>query len=404
MIEVMIIADDLTGAADTGVQFLNLCRHRILLTGLEREVSGADFSGLALDTSSRNIPAADSLTAVKKAARLALNLGPRLVYKKIDSCLRGHAGQEIASLVKALRVQGAMVAPAYPALGRVTASGIHYVDGRPVNESEAACDPFCPVREARLDDILSRGHDLPVVNLKLPVVRRGAGAVAAELSRMIEELGPSILACDAETDQDLVVLAKAGQTFGSRLIMAGSAGLASAIGGQVPVSSPPQDAKRPGRPIIFFGGSASKNLRDQMEFLAKSGLAHVLTPDMKRLMSDPQTMSLPKMPENKDLALLLPPPPPPAEVAARPDGFGRRLTESFGIMTARLVKEYKPSAIFLSGSDTAKSAILALGLEKIWLRNEILPGMVLLESKGLFIIIKEGGFGDPMLLTHLYDA
>lgn len=402
MIEILVIADDLTGAADTGIQFLDLCRNRMCLADLDMDIKGADFSGLSLNTETRNVPVDGVKAAMARVAHLALNLGPRMIYKKMDSSLRGYIGFELAELTRILPgIQGVLAAPALPGLGRTTVDGVHYVGGTPVSDSEAGKDPLSPVTDSRLAAILSQGHKLPVVSLDLSLIRRGAGAIAAELSRLIELHNPVIFAADAENEQDLNFLAQAGRVFGGRLIMAGSAGLAKAIGRQVPLASLLAEGKKPRRPLMLFGGSVSQKLREQMEFLAKSGLAHVLSPNIKMMMDDPGVMPLPAWPLGEDLALLLPP---PSDEENKGGEFSWNLARAFGQVAARLVAEHKPATIFLSGGDTAKAILSALKVDKLWLRSEILPGVVLMETKDFFVITKAGSFGDRMLLIHLYGC
>ena len=112
-----IIADDLTGALDTGVQF-SVRAVNSVVTLIERR--HPDAVCLVVDTESRSIPPRMAEERVRRAARL---LRGRLIYKKIDSTMRGNVGVELAATIQELGVHKALVAPAFPANGRTTSGG-----------------------------------------------------------------------------------------------------------------------------------------------------------------------------------------------------------------------------------------------------------------------------------------
>src|SRR5512133_1701558 len=119
--KLIIVADDFTGANDTGVQFRNsgLKVNVVINSGnLEEEASQCDI--LVVDLESR-------LDTPEAAYNKSLNLGKQLlalgnvqVYKKLDSAFRGNVGSEIDGLMKGLNINVTFLAPAYPICGRTT--------------------------------------------------------------------------------------------------------------------------------------------------------------------------------------------------------------------------------------------------------------------------------------------
>ncbi len=112
----VVVADDLTGAADTGACFAGAgLATTIPLSG--SSVSDADV--IVLSTESRDLEAEAAAQAVSAAVtRLIDGLrdadsGPRWVYKKIDSVLRGQPRAELLAAMDATGVRRAMVAPAF---------------------------------------------------------------------------------------------------------------------------------------------------------------------------------------------------------------------------------------------------------------------------------------------------
>src|SRR5215207_7344578 len=112
---VAIIADDLTGAADTGVQLVR-AGYRTAVFFRATEVIADDLGAVAFDTDSRTMPAGFAAKRVLDAAHSVR--GARIVCKKLDSTLRGNVAAELAAVSGVLHPDCVIVAPAFPAAGR----------------------------------------------------------------------------------------------------------------------------------------------------------------------------------------------------------------------------------------------------------------------------------------------
>src|ERR687895_1557294 len=149
---IAIIADDLTGAADTGVQFVH-AGYRTAVFFRATEVLEDGLDAVVFDTDSRAMPAGFAAKRVVDAAHAAGEA--RIVYKKLDSTLRGNVAAELAAALGGARRDRAVVALAFPAAGRTTVGGSQRVHGVPVDETEMANDPHTPVREAHVPSLLA---------------------------------------------------------------------------------------------------------------------------------------------------------------------------------------------------------------------------------------------------------
>jgi len=130
--ELFVIADDLSGAAETaGVLARPGRAARIVLAGAGRPLPAA--SGLTVvDLDSRTATPADAARAVHAALAAA---PPRArIFKKIDSLLRGNLAAEIGALAAARPV---VLAPALPVGGRTVRDGVVHLDGDPLHETDA---------------------------------------------------------------------------------------------------------------------------------------------------------------------------------------------------------------------------------------------------------------------------
>ena len=108
-----IIADDLTGACDTGCLFAGPAPVGVIA---EPALARSDAGVVAVDTESRALAADDAGSRIHATVS---RLGPRLhagpLFKKIDSTLRGPLAAELAALLDSGDWDGALVCPAFPA-------------------------------------------------------------------------------------------------------------------------------------------------------------------------------------------------------------------------------------------------------------------------------------------------
>ncbi len=135
----LILADDLTGAADCAIAFGRRGLDAAVTWGEAAGVADRDLAVLAYDADSRGLSGAAA--AARHAALLARWFAPdRVLFKKIDSTLRGQPAAETAATLAVLAARAGsafgICAPAFPATGRTTLGGRVRVDGRPLEEAE----------------------------------------------------------------------------------------------------------------------------------------------------------------------------------------------------------------------------------------------------------------------------
>ncbi|MFU1933607.1 D-threonate kinase, partial [Bordetella avium] len=195
---VAIVADDLTGAGDTAVQFVRAGWSTRLSVDGAREalVSPVDVEVLAVTTHSRAMPDAEAGEAVRDNIERLRAAGASRLYKKVDSTLRGAFRAEIDAARAAWRADAiAVVCPAFPATGRTVENGVLLVNGEPVTATSAATDPVTPVTESHIPTLLGCAH-VPVLD----------GEGPASLAARIAQAGPTVVV-DARNEADLERLA-----------------------------------------------------------------------------------------------------------------------------------------------------------------------------------------------------
>lgn len=125
----LIIADDFTGALDTGVQFAARGIKTRVVVGADAALTHQNADVLVVDTETRHLPAAQAYAAVEGLVQRAKYAGFAYLYKKTDSALRGNVGAELAALLSASSSRQLAFLPAFPQMNRVTKNGVQYIDG-----------------------------------------------------------------------------------------------------------------------------------------------------------------------------------------------------------------------------------------------------------------------------------
>ena len=228
-----LIADDLTGALDTGLQFRKVGLRTLVSTRPTEWPPDDDV--IAISTESRHVEPAEAQKRVGKATRDLWFAQPKRIYKKTDSLLRGNIGPELEALLGMTGVQAVVYTPAFPAGGRTTLEGVHRLGGEPVAEASPGRDAVAPVRESHIPTLIGATSELRAKSVPLELVRAGAETLAKAF-QVGADADINVLVPDIETDQDLEAVAEAMGLAGLRRICAGSAGLAEhlARASQVP--------------------------------------------------------------------------------------------------------------------------------------------------------------------------
>ena len=132
MVKLLIIADDFTGALDTGVQFAARGAKTRVVADANYDLAKAEADVLVLDAETRHLPPEEAYKLVYRVASAAKEAGIPHIYKKTDSGLRGNIGCELSAVMDALKAESLPFIPAFPSMNRVTRDGVQLIDGVPV--------------------------------------------------------------------------------------------------------------------------------------------------------------------------------------------------------------------------------------------------------------------------------
>ena len=413
MLSALVVADDLTGAMDTGHEFA--ARGHPTTVAVGGDGARPEVGVLVVNTDSRYLSPEEAREAVERVVR---DTPARTVYKKVDSTLRGNLVAEIEGALDASGADTALVAPAFPAGGRLTACGYHLVEGGLVTDTAAGQDPDRPVTSAHLPTLLEGGAHA-VGHVGVETVASGAEAVAD----VVRETDETILACDAVHDDHLAALGRGARLAEREVVYVGSAGLASALeladepdsgtagagGGGLAAAEP--ESTGDGTRVLGIVGSASPTTLDQLRAV---GDERIVGLDGTRAAVDPATAAddaverafevldeegtvvVASVLEEGDVDRALRA---GRDAGVDPATVRERVADSLALVATRSWERDPPDGLFVTGGAVAGRVFDALGATGVRLTGEAVEAGVPVgrvldgTAAGTRVVTKAGAFG-----------
>jgi len=408
MTNLLVVADDLTGTLDTGHAFAAAGRGVSVTLASPDGIAPAGGSRdatdvLAVDTDSRYASPERAARGVEAAVS---EVGADLVYKKVDSTLRGNVVAEVDATLDASKADVAVVAPAFPGTGRTTRGGVHRVDGTRLDEAGYG------VEHARLRTFFAASR-YPVVHLDLDVVAAGADAVGRALAA--ERDSTAVVTCDATTADHLAAVAAGAAALEGDVLYVGSGGLAK----HVAVPGDPSPGRPPGPPdggVLGVVGSVNERTLRQ---LGRVPATHVVKLDPAEAARNPDSAAESAVPDLREklerhgravvTAATEPEDVERAEVAAREGDAGDRVGRALALAATGTAAGTPLSGLFLTGGDVARRTldafdVASLGLAGRGVGSGVPEGWVADGSlEGTRLVTKAGGFGSPGVIVECLD-
>jgi uncharacterized protein YgbK (DUF1537 family) len=409
MRKILILADDLSGAAD--------CANACMSSGLSALVSFNEVEHhfetevLSIDCDTRHLSPTEAAARITRVMQSShLRPSDRILFKKIDSTLRGNIASELQTLLAERRASSpnrvvAIIAPAFPAGGRTTVDGHQLVHGIPLEKTEIWLHNDLP-GVAHLPSML--GHaGLSTALLSLSIVR---SHFANLLSSMLElAAAADVIVCDAETDDDLSAIAHASVALGGDTVWVGSAGLAYQLphAAGLPPSTTSMQPEFISGPTLLVVGSMSSVSHLQARVLedaipvtsiriptdvlleGRSGSAwNVLAGRVHESLKS-----------GKDTLIVLDP-----NGTVGPDGR-RCLTASLRLLLAPHASLV--GSLFATGGETARAILEGWGISSLHMLGELEPGLPFsfgrIHDRPLPILTKAGTFGNQDTLVSCWQ-
>ena len=405
---IVIIADDLTGACDTGIKFHNVgLKIRVLTSPLAvGSFLPPDVPVISVNTCSRCMPAEQAKKVVGSLLAALHDRGDFYLYKKVDSVLRGNVMAEIEGVFDTLRPDFVIVASAFPENGRYVRGGVLHICG-----PQGQKDTLDVLR------LFQSQTERRCARIDLEVVREGAKAVCARAQELFGG-GATVLLADAWEQKDLDILAEVVTELGSRCIPVGSAGLAQSIAARFTAEDSQVQTRENTAwtsALVVVGTRHPATLRQLQQLKERADMKVYVIPTKDITQENLPTivsrvLEEPINPQGRDGILLT------------TDGiyYGKEsccasllrnehnqlILEALGRGVEALVNMQKISGIVATGGDVALEVLNRLHLHWIDLQTEPMPGIVAGNAGGspgrnFLITTKSGGFGGTDALVKM---
>lgn len=415
-LRVGIVADDITGANDVGAM---LARNGYVCTviSLAEDPVPGDFEGsdaLVINTGSRLDTPEMAAEKSARAAAFLRRMGCDRFSAKTCSVFRGNIGASLDAVQDAVGADCTMVVLGFPANGRTTLHGVHYVRGVPLERTAFAADPVNPMHLSRLRDILAQqskrpSAEFPYEWLELPLEKQQI---------LLEELKARAryILFDVRDDNDLQLIAR---LIGGERSIAG----ASAIFGALPrvwgcAATPVPCPLHPSVPgTLIVSGSLTPQTRAQTAVLREHGIPCAmldpvllleencdtlydrLTEKLTAHLSAGQSVLLCA---DQDSCRV-------ADAAARRGidsrTMGRRITSALALLAGRACRAGGVRRVLVAGGETSDCVSAALGVRSMRIWEELEPGIPLMTGRTrdggeLLLVFKSGSFGSDGFLLE----
>lgn len=428
--KIAVIADDLTGANDTGVQFAKQGLKTTVLMGAQLPPGMIEEDVVVVDSRSRSLTPEEAYRKVAGMAELIRGGGFHTVFKKIDSTLRGNIGPEIDAIMDTCGQELAVVAPAFPKNGRTVVGGYLLVHGVPVEATEAARDPRCPVTESHIPTLFSGQTVRKVGHVGIKSVAAGLGAVQAAMEETFAA-GTRVIVCDAWQEDHLRMAAAAAARLNRSVLWVGSAGLAGhlpallGLAAAAPETNQRKCHPAAAKPVVVVAGSVSNVTRDQVKMLGQRADTVCVEADPCELLKPEAAaqeiarcleLALDAVKSGKDVVITT------GCSEGTVDRVGKKsvslnlsmqrtaegIAAGLGELCRQIATDATLGGLVLTGGDTARSCCENLSATGIRVVEEVAPGIPLgvLQGgpcDGLWVVTKAGGFGSEDALCRAVD-
>jgi uncharacterized protein YgbK (DUF1537 family) len=305
-----------------------------------------------------------------------------------------------------------LFSPAFPAGGRVTVGGVHYVevDGQrvPAHETEYASDPVFGFAHGDLVGYVRELGDRDATTVSLADLRAGDGTAVADALRAAP--AGTVVAPDAESDADIDLVHAGLQRFrsdGGRAVVRCASPLAARCAG---VASdgllPPPVAG--GGPVLVVCGSHTSGATAQLAELHRSHGTTALVVDTEAALADSRAAGHAVVAAaeaalaDNGVAVIT------SERERRPEH--NTLAHGQAVMSALMVAvtELAPSVrvvISKGGITSADVTTIGLGADEATVRGQVLPGVSVWDlDTGTTCVIVPGNVGGPQTLVDIVAA
>lgn len=422
---IYVIADDLTGANDTGVQFAKKGYNTIVSVLDEQStiIIPDNLDVFVMDTETREL---ESKTARKilKSILEKINIKKKdVVYKKVDSTLRGNMGVEIEEIMNILKKDICIFSPSFPSQQRITVGGYLLVQQKPLGLSEYSSNHLDQGENSFIPFLLKKQTDFPVGRIDLKDVAKGQKTILSKINELYQK-GNKIIVIDSTNEEHLKDIFASSLKLDRPVLFSGSAGLANHFPN---INNKNEDLKikieNNKGSVIVVAGSRNSIMEDQVNYLKNRLNFTELKIDLEQVFSNKDRIldnyaaeCIKAIKGNHDLVIHT------GAIYNEEKSINKKLMLKYhlsfrkleieiknflGELISKIIKNSDVRNLILTGGDVALGVCKELGIYNMNILDELLSGIPLstayYENHILNIITKAGGFGKEDTLYHLIN-
>ncbi|RUT54799.1 hypothetical protein NPD9_1235 [Clostridium botulinum] len=420
MLNYVIIADDLTGANATGVLIKKLRLKPVtLMNSLRKDDLEKSYDTVLYSTDSRGVEKEDAYERVYQATEFFFSPNVKVYAKRIDSTLRGNIGSEIDGMLDALpKGTIAAVVPAFPEANRQAVGGYLLVNGKALEDSDAAKDGKKPINSSIIEKLVKEQSKYEAASLYIEDIKKGCENLQNKISKFYDE-GKKLIIFDALDNNDLEIISKALINTNIKFISVDPGPFTAEVINQHIVldkkSKKKQEIKKDreiNNKVLMAIGSITDTTREQLERLSKDRDIFKVDINSRAILGDINTKHkeidrvINKVIENKDLydvfCVVLDSLYEEVRINLDEEAKKQNTTKEFlsqimntsvAEISYRIMKEIKSiKGIFSSGGDISVSICRKFNSAGLELLDEVMP----LAAYGKFI---EGEFPDMKIVS-----
>lgn len=366
---IIVIADDITGAAEIAGIALNYGCETLLTTKFIMPEKLPNVLVFATDTRSM---------AEKEAYEVILEITKNIkrdsnitVFKKIDSVLRGHVVSEIKAIIKTLKYNNAMLLPQNPSKGRVIINGTYYIGKQLLNDTDFQNDPEYPALSANVAQILN--------NQVTPL----------NLNETFTEKNKNIFIADATNDKEIEI--QLNKTTDNTLLGGGADLFTSLLEIKYNKTTQRNNFDCPsfaGKTIIICGSTQSKDISNE-PFIKQIEPAEMIMPtDVFEGKPADNWIKEINFNYKRNTSIII-------KIGKKKNGgkdYAIRLKSIMAEIVLSTLNIETPKLLIIEGGATAYSILSKIGWNLFKLKKEYAPGVVSMTHGCTEIILKPGSY------------
>jgi len=417
-IKLAVIADDITGANDCGGQLIHYGLEVSVILNNNSIIEG-DREAIIYNTDSRSVSQEEAYTKVKYICEKIKCEKYDIVYKKIDSTMRGNIGQEINAVYDVFKPDFVLIAPGYPENGRQIIDGIHFLNNKQLHETEVANDPKTPVTDSNITRLIQKQSNKAIGHISCGDLHEGFEKVATLLEEF-KKNNICYITVDSIQGSDLEELAELIFKTRYSAIWVGSAGLMNYLPKVYGLKQKSMDLsiKPAEKPVLLVVGSVSAIGRVQLEHLLnvkeviglemkssevlidneiKEKEINRLKEEATKAFNEKKNIALFSSNNVKEIQEI------GCKIGKNPIELSNIIADTLGELAVEVINALDINHLFLTGGDTAYQVLDKLDVKELRLMDEVEPGIPIgytKTNKEIYAITKAGNFGSKLAMVN----